>query len=135
MAATRRLDAVSRQLISWSAVSGEVEGEVEGENWGGDWGENYSFTHPKHELYNTCKAKLLAGEQVFSYTMNAMDVELYLELRKHYDFICARARPTNPNLPPQPPTHARQRLPRLLPLLLLPVRDGDAALHHDLCRG
>ncbi len=73
-------------------------------------GETYSFTHPKGELYNGTKAKLLAGQQVFSYTMTAFDVELYLELRKHYDYICApattRATPPEPLLNPQPGLHS-----------------------------
>ena len=33
------------------------------------------------------KQKLLDGQQVFSYTIDKLDVELYLEVRKHYDFI------------------------------------------------
>ena len=32
-------------------------------------------------LYNTCKQKLLDGQQVFSYTIDKLDVELYLEVR------------------------------------------------------
>jgi 2-keto-3-deoxy-L-rhamnonate aldolase RhmA len=47
------------------------------------------FNHPPPgvPLYNTCKQKLLDGKQVFSYTVEKLDVPLYLEVRKHYDFV------------------------------------------------
>jgi 2-keto-3-deoxy-L-rhamnonate aldolase RhmA len=37
-------------------------------------------------LYNTVKAKLLAGKQVFSFTQSTMDPAGYCEKAKHYDF-------------------------------------------------
>ncbi len=37
-------------------------------------------------LYNTAKAKLLAGKQVFSFTQSTMDPAGYCEKAKHYDF-------------------------------------------------
>ncbi|HWH57238.1 MAG TPA: hypothetical protein VN682_06390, partial [Terriglobales bacterium] len=40
----------------------------------------------KAPLYNTAKAKLLSGQQVFSFTQSKMDIEGYCETAKHYDF-------------------------------------------------
>jgi 4-hydroxy-2-oxoheptanedioate aldolase len=37
-------------------------------------------------LYNTAKAKLLAGKQVFSFTQSTMDPAGYCEKAKHYDY-------------------------------------------------
>ena len=40
----------------------------------------------KAQLYNTAKAKLLSGQQIFSFTQSKMDIEGYCESAKHYDF-------------------------------------------------
>src|SRR6185312_7893915 len=37
-------------------------------------------------LYNTVKAKLLAGKQVFSFTQSTADPAAYCEKAKHYDY-------------------------------------------------
>ncbi len=37
-------------------------------------------------LYNTVKAKLLAGKQVFSFTQSTFDIAGYCEKAKHYDY-------------------------------------------------
>ena len=41
------------------------------------------------EPLTTCRSaeKLLDGEKVFGFAMEKLDVELYLEARKHYDYI------------------------------------------------
>ena len=75
---------------------------------GGGWGQKYDFYNPPTPLYNTVKRespqqprrrerrsprgcrsaeKLLDGEKVFGFAMEKLDVELYLEARKHYDYI------------------------------------------------
>jgi 2-keto-3-deoxy-L-rhamnonate aldolase RhmA len=41
---------------------------------------------PDRQLYNTAKRKLLAGEQVFSHTISAFDIERYCAEAPHYDF-------------------------------------------------
>jgi len=41
----------------------------------------------KAPLYNTAKAKLLAGKRVFSFTQSNFDVADYCERAKHYDFV------------------------------------------------
>jgi 2-keto-3-deoxy-L-rhamnonate aldolase RhmA len=40
----------------------------------------------KASLYNTAKAKLLSGQQIFSFTQSKMDIDGYCETAKHYDF-------------------------------------------------
>jgi len=40
----------------------------------------------KAQLYNTAKAKLLSGQQIFSFTQSKMDIADYCEKAKHYDF-------------------------------------------------
>jgi 2-keto-3-deoxy-L-rhamnonate aldolase RhmA len=69
-----------------ASVLKHVQASDAAEN-GGGWGQTYDFKHPPRPLYNTCKQKLLEGKQVFSYTMNEFDIDLYLEIRKHYDFL------------------------------------------------
>ena len=56
---------------------------------GGGWGQTYNFYKPDPSvpLYNTCKQKLLDGSKVFSCPVDRMNVEGYLEARKHWDFI------------------------------------------------
>jgi 4-hydroxy-2-oxoheptanedioate aldolase len=41
---------------------------------------------PAAPLYNTAKAKLLAGKQVFSFTQSTADPAAYCEKAKHYDY-------------------------------------------------
>jgi 4-hydroxy-2-oxoheptanedioate aldolase len=40
----------------------------------------------KAPLYNTAKAKLLSGKQIFSFTQSTFDIDGYCEKAKHYDF-------------------------------------------------
>lgn len=55
-----------------------------GRPWG--WATRAFMTNPDRPLYNKAKAKLLAGEQVFSHTISSFDIERYCEEAKHYDF-------------------------------------------------
>ena len=41
---------------------------------------------PAAPMYNTVKAKLLAGKQVFSFTQSTFDIAGYCEKAKHYDY-------------------------------------------------
>lgn len=52
--------------------------------WG--WATRAFMTNPDQPLYNRAKAKLLAGEQIFSHTISSFDIERYCEEAKHYDF-------------------------------------------------
>src|ERR1041385_9403588 len=53
---------------------------------GGGRGGNALPTLPPGRLYNTAKEKLLAGQQVFSFTQSTMDPAGYCEKAKHYDY-------------------------------------------------
>ena len=93
---SRRISAIARHMapdapapappMSSAIVPAAAAADT---NWGGAWGQTYDFNHPppQYPLYNTCKQKLLDGKQVFSYTIEKLDVEFYLEVRLHYDFI------------------------------------------------
>ena len=52
----------------------------------GGRGGNALPTLPPGKLYNTAKEKLLAGQQVFSFTQSTMDPAGYCEKAKHYDY-------------------------------------------------
>lgn len=52
--------------------------------WG--WAVREFMENPDQPLYNRAKAKLLAGEQVFSHTISSFDIDKYCEEAKHYDF-------------------------------------------------
>ena len=39
------------------------------------------------KLYNAAKQKLLDGKQIYSYTMNRFDPELYCQAAPHYDYV------------------------------------------------
>lgn len=45
-----------------------------------------SASAEKPKLYNTAKAKLLEGKQVFSFTQSRFDIAQYCEYAKHYDY-------------------------------------------------
>ena len=55
-----------------------------GRPWG--WATRAFMTNPDQPLYNKAKAKLLAGEQVFSHTISSFNIEQYCEEAKHFDF-------------------------------------------------
>jgi 2-keto-3-deoxy-L-rhamnonate aldolase RhmA len=57
-----------------------------GGSGGGGRGGNTLPNLPPGQLYNTTKAKLLAGKQVFSFTQSTFDIAGYCEKAKHYDF-------------------------------------------------
>ena len=40
----------------------------------------------KPPLYNTAKAKLYSGKQIFSFTQDSLDLKGYCEKAKHYDY-------------------------------------------------
>ena len=51
------------------------------------YADDFYKPDPSTPLYNTVKQKLLDGEKVYSISIEKRDVDLYLELRKHYDFV------------------------------------------------
>ncbi len=55
-----------------------------GRPWG--WAVQTYMQEPGRTLYNTAKAKLMSGQQVFSHTIGSFDIDRYCEEAKHYDF-------------------------------------------------
>ena len=55
-----------------------------GRPWG--WAVRAFMDDPNRKLYNKAKAKLLAGEQVFSHTQSRFDSEQYCRTAPHYDY-------------------------------------------------
>ena len=55
-----------------------------GRPWG--WATRAFMQNPNRKLYNTAKAKLLSGQQVFSHTQSAFNPEQYCQMAPHYDF-------------------------------------------------
>ena len=55
-----------------------------GRPWG--WATKAFMIDPNRKLYNTAKAKLLSGQQVFSHTQSIVSAEQYCQRAPHYDF-------------------------------------------------
>ena len=55
-----------------------------GRPWG--WAARAFMQNPNRKLYNTAKAKLLSGQQVFSHTQSQFNPEQYCQMAPHYDF-------------------------------------------------
>ena len=56
----------------------------EGRPWG--WAVRDYMENPDRELYNTAKAKLLRGEQIFSHSISTFDIERYCREAPDYDY-------------------------------------------------
>ncbi len=71
-------------------VSGWGTGQVQpvpvdpGRPWG--WAVRDFLIDQDRELFNTAKAKLLSGEQIFSHSIGSFDIERYCEEAPHYDY-------------------------------------------------
>ena len=55
-----------------------------GRPWG--WATKAQMENPNRKLYNKAKAKLLSGQQVFSFTQSTFNTEQYCNYAPHYDF-------------------------------------------------
>jgi 2-keto-3-deoxy-L-rhamnonate aldolase RhmA len=55
-----------------------------GRPWG--WATKAFMGNPTRKLYNKAKAKLLSGQQVFSFTQSTFNPEQYCQYAAHYDF-------------------------------------------------
>src|SRR5258706_3054092 len=51
------------------------------------WAVRQSLSDPNARLYNNVKQKLLDGKQVFTFGIYKLDVPLYCESAKHYDYL------------------------------------------------
>ncbi|MDP1757271.1 MAG: aldolase/citrate lyase family protein [Pseudohongiella sp.] len=56
----------------------------EGRPWG--WAVRDYMQNPDRTLYNTAKAKLLRGEQIFSHSISTFDIERYCREAPDYDY-------------------------------------------------
>ena len=56
-----------------------------GRPWG--WATKAYMENPNRKLYNKAKAKLLSGQQVFSFTQSTFNPEQYCQYAPHYDFV------------------------------------------------
>jgi 4-hydroxy-2-oxoheptanedioate aldolase len=66
-----------RPLLSGQAPASQAQG----------WAVRASLNNPSARLYNNAKQKLLDGKQIFTYTISRLNVDLYCEVAKHYDYI------------------------------------------------
>ena len=88
--AASMLLSVTTQAQEAIDVSGWGTGEVEavpiheGRPWG--WAVKDFMENPDRTLYNTAKAKLLRGEQIFSHSISEFDIERYCEEAPDYDY-------------------------------------------------
>jgi 2-keto-3-deoxy-L-rhamnonate aldolase RhmA len=74
------------QAPNWSAGTGAVKAiPVDPAR---PWGREVRafMENPDRKLYNKVKAKLLSGQQVFSFTQSAFDPKAYCDAAPHYDF-------------------------------------------------
>lgn len=71
-------------LAGWGTGSVALEPVDAGRPWG--WAVADFMEDPDRALYNSAKRKLLAGQQVFSHTISAFDVERYCAEAPHFDF-------------------------------------------------
>jgi 2-keto-3-deoxy-L-rhamnonate aldolase RhmA len=74
------------QAPSWSSGTGAVKiTPVDpARPWG--WATRDFMENPSRKLYNKAKAKLLSGQQVFSFTQSRFDPKGYCDAAPHYDF-------------------------------------------------
>ena len=84
---TASISANAQQSID---ITGWATGAVqpvpihEGRPWG--WAVRDFMEKPDRELFNTAKAKLLRGEQIFSHSISTFDIEAYCSQAPDYDY-------------------------------------------------
>ena len=72
-------------LLAAVAVRGQVQGPAQSRPTG--WAVRQSLSDPNVTLYNNVKQKLLDGKQVTCFTISKLNVQLYCEAAKHFDYI------------------------------------------------
>jgi len=77
--------AAAAVILSVAAARGQGQGAPQARPQG--WAVRQSLTDPSARLYNNVKQKLLDGKQVACFTISKLDVTLYCEAAKHYDYI------------------------------------------------
>src|ERR1700750_1494845 len=82
------LMAATGMLITLSTVSPQAQrGQAPGGSQPQGWAVRPSMNNPSAPLYNNAKQKLLDGKQIFTYTISRLNVDLYCEVAKHYDYV------------------------------------------------
>ncbi|MEQ1857278.1 MAG: aldolase/citrate lyase family protein [Longimicrobiales bacterium] len=76
--------AHAQSLAGWGTGRVSLEPVDAGRPWG--WAVRDFMEVEDRQLYNTAKAKLLSGRQIFSHTISAFDIERYCAEAPHYDF-------------------------------------------------
>src|SRR5262249_13679873 len=70
--------------VIWQpAMMGQTTGDARPQGWA----VRASLNNPSARLYNNAKQKLLDWKQIFTYTISRLNVELYCEVAKHYDYV------------------------------------------------
>ena len=72
-------------VLAVVAVTGQVQGPAQSRPMG--WAVRQSLSDPNVKLYNNVKQKLLDGKQVTCFTISKLNVQLYCEAAKHFDYI------------------------------------------------
>ena len=72
-------------ILFLAASQGQGQGAAQPREQG--WAVRQSLNNPSSKLYNNAKQKLLDGKTVACFTISTLDVNLYCEAAKHYDYI------------------------------------------------
>ena len=75
---------ITADISGWGTGEVSAETVVSGRPWG--WAMRDYMLDPDRELFNTAKASLLAGEQIFSHYVTSLNIERYCEEAPHYDY-------------------------------------------------
>jgi 2-keto-3-deoxy-L-rhamnonate aldolase RhmA len=85
LAASSAVQAQERiDITGWATGNVQPVPIHEGRPWG--WAVRDYMDNPDRKLYNTAKAKLLAGEQIFSHSISTFDIERYCAEAPDYDY-------------------------------------------------
>ncbi|MBM4183931.1 MAG: hypothetical protein FJ207_06855 [Gemmatimonadetes bacterium] len=68
----------------WGTGAVAIDAVDPGRPWG--WAVREFMDEPTRPLFNRAKQKLLNGQQIFSHTIAAFDIQRYCEEAPHYDF-------------------------------------------------
>lgn len=82
-AAPRSIHA-QQSAAGWGTGAVVIDRVDPGRPWG--WAVREFMDNPSQPLFNRAKQKLLSGQQIFSHTISAFDVQRYCEEAPHYDF-------------------------------------------------
>lgn len=78
------VQAQTPDIRGWGTGTVQARPIHDGRPWG--WAVADYMEDPNRTLYNTAKAKLLNGEQIFSHVINSLDIERYCTEAPHYDY-------------------------------------------------